>query len=209
MILGGLKLNSFVKQTAALTISYIFMPTTFALITFVVLAFSTRQSTGPVSIAVVSVLFGAAIPFALLIYLVTREKVSRWDVPVRQERTKPYLVSVAIYLAGFLVLFGIGASVAVYALMFCYAANTLIIAIINSRWKISAHAMGASGPLTALALVFGWKEALPLFLLVLLVAWARVELKAHTKFQVAAGAILGILLTALQMGLFYRLNGIV
>lgn len=194
------------KQRAALTVSYIFMPTTFALAVFVVLSLLTRQGTGRLAVAAVSVVFGAVLPFAYLFYLLHNQKITRVDVPIRQQRTIPYLVSVLIYFIGFVVLLRIGASVTVYALMFCYAANTLVIFIINTRWKISAHAMGASGPLTALAVTFGWR-VLPFFLLILIVAWARVELKAHTRAQVVAGAFLGMFLTAVQVEAMYKLAG--
>jgi membrane-associated phospholipid phosphatase len=43
---------------------------------------------------------------------------------------------------------------------------------------------------------------IPLFFILFPVAWARVELKAHNKRQVAAGAILSGLLTWVQM-VFY------
>lgn len=194
------------KQRAALTISYVFMPTNFALAAFLVLAFLTRQKVNPLGVATVSAVFGAVLPFAYLFYLLRNEKVTRIDVPVRQQRTIPYLISVGIYIIGFIVLFIIGASPTVYALMFCYATNTLVLSLINTQWKISAHAMGASGPLTALALTFGWLT-LPFFLLILIVAWARVELKAHTRAQVAAGALLGIFLTAVQLEAIYKIAG--
>lgn len=183
------------------------MPTTFALAAFLPLALLTRQHADSAAIAAVSVFFGVVLPFIYLFYLLRRKKVTKIDVPLRRQRTVPYLISVVIYFAGFLALVAIGAAVTVYALMFCYATNTLVISAINTQWKISAHAMGASGPLTALAVTFGWK-ILPLFLIVILVAWARVELKAHTRAQVAAGAILGILLTAVQVEALYKIAGV-
>ncbi len=142
------KLNYSVKQSAALTIFYIFMPTSFALAAFPILSLMTRQGTGVFPIA----------------------------------------------------------SVQVYSLMFCYATNTLAVTAINTKWKISAHAVGASGPLTSLAITFGW-EVLPLFVLMLVVAWARIELKAHTRSQVTAGALLGILLTGVQVEAFHKIAG--
>ncbi len=158
------------------------------------------------SVAVVSVFFGAALPFAYLLLLLRREKVTHIDVPLRQQRTVPYLISVVIYMAGFAVLYLMGASVTVYALMFCYATNTFVISLVNTQWKISAHAMGAAGPLTALALTFGW-QILPFFVVVAVVAWARVELRAHTRAQVTAGALLGVALTAVQVEALYRIAG--
>ncbi|MCL5739029.1 MAG: PAP2 family protein [Bacteroidetes bacterium] len=182
------------------------MPTTFALVAFVLLTYFTGQETNRLLIAGISVLFGTAIPFSYLFFLFRRQKVSDIDVPIREQRTIPYLVSVLFYFVGFLVLYILNASVSIYALMFCYATNTFIISLINTQWKISAHAMGAAGPLTVLAIVFGWK-ILPAFLLIIIVSWARVELKAHTKAQVTAGALLGIFLTAVQVEAFYKFAG--
>ncbi len=201
-----LKLNYSVKQRAALTISYIFMPTSFALAAFLSLSLMTRQGSDVFRVASLSVLFGALLPLAYLLYLLHREKVTRLDVPLREQRTIPYLIAVLIYFAGFAALIVAEASVQVYSLMFCYATNTLAVTAINTKWKISAHAMGASGPLTALAITFG-TYVLPLFLLVVPVAWARLELKAHTRSQVTAGAVLGILLTGVQVEAFYKIAG--
>lgn len=206
MNLCRLKLNYSVKQRAALTISYILMPTTFAVVAFPLLVFLTPQNSDRAVIVVVSVLFGAVLPFLYLLLLLRRQRVTRLDVPVREQRTIPYLVTVVIYFAGSVLLYVLGASVIVYALMLCYATNTLVISAINTRWKISAHAMGASGPLTALAVTFGWL-VLPFFLIVPIVAWARVELKAHTRAQVVAGAFLGIILTAVQVQALYKIAG--
>lgn len=194
------------KQKAAEVISYVFMPTTFALVAFVLLTYFTGQETNRLLIAGISVLFGAAIPFSYLFFLFRRQKVSDIDVPIREQRTIPYLVSVIIYFVGFLSLYVLDASIPVYALMFCYTTNTFVVSLINTQWKISAHAMGAAGPLTVLAIVFGWK-ILPAFLLIIIVSWARVELKAHTKAQVTAGALLGIFLTAVQVEAFYKFAG--
>ncbi|HEY9166274.1 MAG TPA: hypothetical protein VIS48_08955 [Candidatus Kryptonia bacterium] len=194
------------KQRTARIISYICMPTTFAFISFIILSNQTSYGRNEFAIAAVAVTFGAIIPFAYLYLLLHRKKVTEIDIPIRQQRTIPYLVSVAIYSFGFVILFILKASLPVYALMFCYATNTFVVSLINVRWKISAHAMGASGPLTVLAMTFGWIAA-PAFLLVPVVSWARVELRAHTKAQVVAGALLGIILTAAQLAAFHELVG--
>lgn len=182
------------------------MPTTFAAAAFLLLAYLTPQTGDMTVIAAVSILFGAVLPFLYLLMLLRREKVTGLDVPVREQRTVPYLVTVVIYSAGVVALFILGASVMVYALMLCYATNTLVVSLINTRWKISAHAVGASGPLTALAVTFGWR-VLPFFLIVPVVAWARVELKAHTRAQVIAGGLLGIVLTVFQVQALYKIAG--
>jgi membrane-associated phospholipid phosphatase len=43
---------------------------------------------------------------------------------------------------------------------------------------------------------------LPLLLVIIPVAWARVELKAHTIMQVVVGAVLSCIMTWLQMGFY-------
>jgi membrane-associated phospholipid phosphatase len=195
-----------VKERAALAVSYIFMPTTFAMVAFILLAFCTPQGTYGLLVAFIAVLFGAVAPFLYLYLLLRKEKVTRIDVPIRQQRTIPYLNSSAIYFAGFVLLLLAKASAPVCALMFCYATNTLVISLINTQWKISAHAMGAAGPLTLLAIAFG-PYVLPAFPIIAVVAWARVELKAHSTAQVVAGSVLGIVLTAAQTEAFLKLAG--
>jgi len=54
---------------------------------------------------------------------------------------------------------------------------------------------------TALIFLLGG-VMMPLLLVVIPVAWARVELKAHTVMQVAVGAVLSSVLTWFQMGYY-------
>jgi len=61
--------------------------------------------------------------------------------------------------------------------------------------------VGVTGPITALVFQLG-ANMIPFFLLMLPVAWARIELKAHNVKQVIAGAVLSTILTWFQM-VFY------
>ena len=65
---------------------------------------------------------------------------------------------------------------------------------------MSAHAIGVSAPVAAFFFVNGF---VGLFLIpfILVIGWARLELKVHTFSQVAAGTLFGFLLTLLQMNL--------
>uniref|UniRef100_A0A7C4FF90 Phosphatase PAP2 family protein n=1 Tax=Thermofilum pendens TaxID=2269 RepID=A0A7C4FF90_THEPE len=70
-----------------------------------------------------------------------------------------------------------------------YAAVVAALALVNelARWKISAHTAGVAAPTTVLvAMVDSWYALL--YLLLLPVAWARLELRAHTPGQLVAGA---------------------
>ncbi len=62
--------------------------------------------------------------------------------------------------------------------------------LIRPNWKISGH----TGAATAVAMVLSLINPLflPLFILVPLVGWSRLELQAHTPNQVLAGFLLGI-----------------
>jgi len=57
------------------------------------------------------------------------------------------------------------------------------------------------GPFAALLYLLGVVAA-PLLLMIIPVAWARVELKAHTVMQVVAGAVLSGVLTWVQMSFY-------
>jgi hypothetical protein len=107
----------------------------------------------------------------------------------------------ASYLMGVTALLWFNAPFAVTALMACYFVNAIVMLVITLSWKISIHMVGVMGPLTALMFQLGTKIA-PLMLLLLPVAWARLELKAHNKKQIAAGAVLSSLLTWVQMAFY-------
>ncbi len=146
---------------------------------------------------VVSAACAGGVQMVYVLHLRKMREVTAYDVPERLQRTKPYMISASISLAGLMLLLFQNASVFVWGLMWCYLINTLILNAINLRWKISAHVMGLTGPLVFLFPLFGWKLLWTLPLIVLL-AWARVTLRAHTIAQVVAGGVAGIALTILQ-----------
>jgi len=76
------------------------------------------------------------------------------------------------------------------ATMAGYTACALIVQAITRFWKISTHAIGITAPLVALVVLYGW-QPLPFTVLIPIVCWSRVYLKAHTIAQVVAGALLG------------------
>jgi len=67
---------------------------------------------------------------------------------------------------------------------------TLIIYLVRRKWKISGHVAASAGASTVLILVD--KVFLPVIILVPLIGWSRLKLKAHTLSQVVAGAVLGV-----------------
>jgi len=171
-----------------------------AILTFIPLILSQQPPNAPMLILIATI-FGAILPLSSTYYLVRRGIIPDIYASVRETRTEPLLWAMASYLLGVTVLLYFNAPLAVTALMACYFGNAVIMLTITLRWKISIHTVGVSGPITALVFQLGAKM-IPLFFILFPVAWARVELKAHNKRQVAAGAILSGLLTWVQM-VFY------
>jgi len=145
-------------------------------------------------------IFTGLMPAAPILLLLRKGDVSDLFISKREQRTLPYLFSFVSYLFWTLFLFrvlklpmfmvaiGIGTSLSI-----------LLITLINLKWKISAHLSGIGGLAGG---VFGicYRMAYnPVWFLILifaissLVAFSRIELKAHTPGQTLAGFSLGFL----------------
>lgn len=142
----------------------------------------------------VALAFGSLFP-SLAMYSFVKVKGISYDN--RESRTIPLLTVSLIYFAGTLILAVLSEPVSSIILMFCYGTNTLAIYIINTRWKISVHAMGVAGPTTALVFSIGALGG-TLGLLMLPIVWSRLYLRKHTPGQVALGGMLGYVLTSFQ-----------
>jgi membrane-associated phospholipid phosphatase len=188
------------KQKIARFISAALNAPLIALLTFIPLTVS-QDPSNTNQIILITTLFGALLPLSSTYYLVRKGIIPDIYASDRNTRTEPFLWAMVSYLLGVTVLIYIEAPLVVTAMMACYFVNAIIMLGITLKWKISIHAVGVMGPVTALVWELGTKM-MPFLLLIIPLAWARVELKAHDKKQVAAGAILSSLLTWFQM-IFY------
>lgn len=155
--------------------------------------------------------FTILIPLSLILLMLHRKQISSIYIENSNERTMPYIYTLCCYafwcyfLSGVLhvakVFFwsAIGASVAL-----------LVVTVINSRWKISAHLCGLGGligGMVAYMMTAGYLPSTLFVCLILLVAlllmYARLYLKAHTDIQVVAGFLLGLILTFLPSLFLY------
>jgi membrane-associated phospholipid phosphatase len=186
----------------AQVISIVCLPPLMAIATIV--ALSSHAIADPAEaarVALVSSIFVAVIPCAYVAYLLRGGKIDGGlDLALREERLRPYLVGAASNILGLLALVLLSAPQTVSLLVLAYATNSLLMAAITQRWKISAHAAGAAMPLTALISAFG-AGALPLAVIVPVVCWARVRAQMHTVAQVAAGALLGFSMTWAELAI--------
>lgn len=147
--------------------------------------------------------FGCLLPLFLVVYMLKKGIITDFYANERMERFIPFMATIASYTIGAITLMLIKAPAPITALMACYIVNGIILLLITFKWKISIHASGIASPVTALVYLMGTR-LLPLFLLFLPVAWARVELNAHDKLQVTMGALISSLLTWIQMAFYVR-----
>ncbi|OGG47163.1 MAG: hypothetical protein A3F84_11650 [Candidatus Handelsmanbacteria bacterium RIFCSPLOWO2_12_FULL_64_10] len=145
--------------------------------------------------------FSTALPLAYLCVLRRRGAVPALLIPDRRQRTRPLIVGIGSYLLGVVALSVADAPGLLVALMGCYAVSTAAAALINLRWKISLHAVGAWGTLVALGYALGYR-ALYISPLALGVVWARFRLGAHTPAQLLAGGSLGACMTFILLKLW-------
>jgi membrane-associated phospholipid phosphatase len=188
-------------------VSTIFVPPSFTIILFTLFAFTYETELLKTIITIlVAFLFGFTAQIILFVVLRRRGKIADLDASVKEERTSPFLVSVGFYLIGLIILIIFDVNIISIAFWFCYISNTLVTILINKHWKISAHAMGAAGPLAALMYVFGL-IALVFAIIVFFVGWSRIQLKVHNFAQVVAGVVLAFVSTCLQIYFIVRLFG--
>jgi len=170
------------------------------LVTFIPLIVLYGLDQAALLIAITSI-FGCVLPLVMVLGLLKLDIIKDFYAYDKETRFIPFLWTTLFYLLGVISLILVSSPPVVTALMTCYFVNGIVLMLITFKWKISIHASGITSPFTALVYLLGG-VMLPLLLVVIPVAWARVELKAHTKMQVTVGAILSGLLTWVQMSFY-------
>ncbi len=187
----------------ARTLSTIFNPFVCATALFLIVSHAYSTSTLHYwELSFAGVFFYALAPVIGIFYLYLSGRISDFDMSDRIERSRGFLTFVVIDLAAAITLTLAHAPVQLVAIAWGYFGATVAIMIITRWWKISTHAFGITGPFAAMYLLFG-PTPLPYVLVVPLVWWARVYLRAHTLAQVLAGAALAVVSTVYVFRLFH------
>ncbi|MBV8723267.1 MAG: hypothetical protein JO277_14040 [Candidatus Eremiobacteraeota bacterium] len=195
--------NRRVWRDLARILSTIFNPFLTALALFVILAdISARNTLDFWRLLFLSTFFTSIGPMIYVFWLYATDRISDLDMSVRQEREMVFSAFVLFYLAGAATLWLLHAPRLLTAAMLGYFASTLVVGYITRYWKISTHALGITAPLFALSILYG-RQPLPFLVLIPMVCWARVYLKAHTVAQVVAGAALAVVSTGLFFYVFH------
>ncbi|MEE9432110.1 MAG: hypothetical protein V3V16_13760, partial [Melioribacteraceae bacterium] len=177
-------------------------PPVMNVVIFVLFAFRFGQ-TEKLLVIFSSLIFGFILPIVTFIILRRKNKIVNDDATIKEERTIPYLYGIVFSLCGMSLLFFGGASLVTVLLWSAYFVNSTILIVVNKFWKISAHTMGVAIPLGA-SFVLGGALSIVLGVILLLVAWARYELKVHTIPQLIVGAFVGFITTYLLVPNLYN-----
>ncbi|MEZ0540242.1 hypothetical protein [Fibrella arboris] len=152
-----------------------------------------------------------AIPSLLILYLYRTGFLTDLTMPNRTDRRLPYLLSgvvysVVTYLFAFKMSLFSETSPEVAIILGSITLSILLVGIINTVWKISAHMVGIGGVLGTVMLMLLKHSDSELFIpFVVLIALsgllgtARLQLNAHTVGQVGAGLGLGIVVSGLAV----------
>ena len=138
-------------------------------------------------------------PFFFVLRGVRKGRYSDRHVSKREQRLVPLLFALGCVVLAFLLLFFLGASRPLVATVTAVLVALLCAALITRFWKVSLHLVGMAGAVTVFCLLFG-PRALLLTPLVLLVGWARWQVRAHTVLQACVGAGLAVVVT---VGVFW------
>jgi membrane-associated phospholipid phosphatase len=192
-----------VWRELARTLSTIFNPFLTAFALFVILAHIGAKDTFDFwRLLFVSTFFVSVGPMLYVFWLNATDRISDLEMSVRAERELVFSAFVIFDALGSATLWLIHAPRLMIAAMLGYLVSTLVVQYITRYWKISTHAIGITAPLAALTLLYG-RQPLPFMVLIPMVCWARVYLKAHTVAQVLAGAALAVATTAFFFSLFH------
>ncbi len=122
------------------------------------------------------------------------------DISMRtkRERIIPFFVIFVIYLLTYFLLNNMGVPPVINNMILGGAITILLLALLTTRWKVSAHMAGIGGLISAL-IIFNLKLHASLLIYILiavfiagLVGTSRIILKAHSPGEIYSGFGLGL-----------------
>lgn len=136
------------------------------------------------------ILCAISLPAGYVMWLVQQEKVTDFDLRLREQRAHPLLVALTSAFIAWLVLWLGSAPRLLLVLTGSAWVQLALLLVITLRWKISAHCATAAAFVTFILALFGTLAA-PLIVVLPLIAWSRLRLRRHDLAQTIAGTFLG------------------
>jgi hypothetical protein len=138
------------------------------------------------------------LPFSLLPFFYQRKIITSWTLSERKERVIPMIITTILYGTTSYIVFKFPIPLFFKSFVFSTAFLSLLVTLINFRWKISLHSAGA-GALVGLVLILSFKMLTPLdwylvstIIAAGLVLASRMKLNLHNPQQVWIGLLTGV-----------------
>ena len=144
---------------------------------------------------VIVILFASVLPMLFILMLFRLGQLSDFRLTVREQRAKPLIFSLVSALVGSGVLHLLNAPREIIWLCIACVINGVVLTLITKVWKISFHSGVAAGCMTGLTTLIS-SQFVWLFILLPIIAWARVHRKRHTYLQTIIAAPIAVANTA-------------
>jgi hypothetical protein len=123
--------------------------------------------------------------------MVWRGHITDMHIQVREQRIRPFVVSLVGTGLAWLVLTWMGAPALVPMFALFSLVQIALMLVITLWWQISMHSMSITGAVVVTGALYGLVPALLLSPLIPVVGAARIKLRRHTLAQVVGGVALG------------------
>ena len=198
------KTSSAFPDRVALGTSIVFSPFIVPIVTSVIVIHNYAMTVQDVLLWLgIVTLFVTVLPIVGIVLLVRFSKVGNLHLPAKEERLIPLCFIVLSMITGTIILYKVGATYKIILACIAYIVNGIIFSAITPLWKISFHTSVTTGCIMVLVFLvntsFIW-----LFLLIPLIAWARIYREKHTFLQTAVGTLLAIINTVLVFHFFSK-----
>ena len=185
------------QEKLAEVISKILSPVSIAFYVITIITFFSpiKQSYQNTFISFILALFFLVFfPMMFILYYFKRGKIDLW-VSDRKIRTPFYIIAIIGYIISISIFYQIK-NYDMLILSLAYFFVTTVVMLTNLITKVSSHSAGVAGPLTAITFMFGYFSSVS-FILVIIVIWARLKMKAHNLLQLVSGVVISIIITFL------------
>ena len=156
--------------------------------------------------------FSFVLPVFNIYTLYKLKRVSSFTLKNQSERTFPYIITSCFYFGLFYLFLDLNIWPSIKILIFGAGLAILLTALINLKYKISAHMVGVGGLVGSIIVVSfiikynAVPELASLFLLSGIIAASRLYLKAHQPKQIYSGFFLGMSIQIFVFLIFYTFS---
>ena len=156
-------------------------------------------------ILITSILFTLLLPLISVCFFLLTGKIQSLEMLNKEERILPLFMSILWMILGYIIMKEVFMCNPIIKSIYLGAIYTLVITtLITIKWKISLHMIGiggAVGVFLALQVLYGGLYSVLLLSIFFsgLLAYARLELKAHNTQQVYCGFMLSFLVMTINV----------